>query len=154
MRNLTRRTLTLVLALFLGLLPAVTAQQAPDINRATAERVLNTLASDEMQGRDAYATGGIRAAEFLAQEFQAAGLQSPPGAEGYLQRFSTCTLTVGTGRVVVNGRPLLPNQIAMRLGSGDIEWRTGDVPIVVVGPDDDPLTTVTSVASKASSSAA
>ena len=59
---------------------------------------------------------------------------------------STRTLTVGTGRVVVNGRQLLPNQIAMRLGSGNIEWRTGDVPVIVVTPDDDPLTTVTSVA--------
>jgi hypothetical protein len=122
------------------------AQQAPNIDRATVERVVQTLASDEMQGRDAYAPSGMRAAEFLAREFQAAGLQSPPGAEEYLQRFSTRTLTVGTGRVVVNGRVLAPSQIAMRLGSGDIEWRTGDVPVVVVTPDDDPLTTVTSVA--------
>jgi hypothetical protein len=122
------------------------AQQAPNIDEATIGRVVQTLASDEMQGRDAYAPSGMRAAEFLAREFQAAGLQSPPGADGHLQRFSTRTLTVGTGRVVVNGRVLAPSQIAMRLGSGNIEWRTGDVPIVVVGPDDDPLTTVTSVA--------
>jgi hypothetical protein len=147
MRHPTCRSLTLVLTLAAVASPAVAAQGAPSIDQATAERVLRTLASDEMQGRDAYAAGGVRAAEFLAREFEAAGLQSPPGAEGYLQRFTTRTLTVGTGRVVVNGRPLLPNQIAMRLGSGDIEWRTGDVPIVVVGPDDDPLTTVTSVAS-------
>jgi hypothetical protein len=129
-----------------GVSSPTAAQQSPNIDQGTVERVVQTLASDEMQGRDAYAPSGMRAAEFLAREFQAAGLESPPGAEGYLQRFSTRTLTVGTGRVVVNGRPLLPNQIAMRLGSGDIEWRTGDVPVVVVKPEDDPLTTVTSVA--------
>jgi hypothetical protein len=136
----------LVLACMVGAPSPAAAQQAPNIDRATVERVVQTLASDEMQGRDAYAPSGMRAAEFLAREFQAAGLQSPPGAEGYLQRFTTRTLTVGTGRVVVNGRLLAPSQIAMRLGSGDIDWRTGDVPVVVVTPDDDPLTTVTSVA--------
>ena len=146
MRHPTRRSLVIVLVWMVGALSPAAAQQAPNIDRATVERVVQTLASDEMQGRDAYAPSGMRAAEFLAREFQAAGLQSAAGAEGYLQRFSTRTITVGTGRVVVNGRLLAPSQIAMRLGSGDIEWRTGDVPIVVVGPDDDPLTTVTSVA--------
>jgi hypothetical protein len=136
----------LAFAWMAGVSSPTAAQQSPNIDQRTVERVVQTLASDEMQGRDAYAPSGMRAAEFLAREFQAAGLESPPGAEGYLQRFSTRTLTVGTGRVVVNGRPLLPNQIAMRLGSGDIEWRTGDVPVVVVKPEDDPLTTVTSVA--------
>jgi hypothetical protein len=136
----------LAFAWMAGVSSPTAAQQSPNIDQGTVERVVQTLASDEMQGRDAYAPSGMRAAEFLAREFQAAGLESPPGAEGYLQRFSTRTLTVGTGRVVVNGRPLLPNQIAMRLGSGDIEWRTGDVPVVVVKPEDDPLTTVTSVA--------
>jgi hypothetical protein len=122
------------------------AQQAPSIDAAVVERVLTTLASDDMGGRDAYTPYGMRAAEYLAGEFRAAGLQSPPGADGYLQRFSTRTLTVGSGRVVVNNRPLQPNQIAMRLGGGDIDWTTGDVPVIVAGPDDDPLTTVTSVA--------
>jgi hypothetical protein len=140
-RSLAFALLTLVAAH----LPGV-AQQAPNIDQATVERVVRTLASDDMQGRDAYLAGGQRAADFVAREFQAAGLQSMPGTEGYLQRFNTRTLTVGTGRVVVNGRQLLPNQIAMRLGSGNIEWRTGDVPVIIVGPDEDPLTTVTSIA--------
>jgi hypothetical protein len=125
---------------------AVAAQQAPDIDPALVGRVLGTLAADDMGGRDAYTPYGMRAAEFLVGEFRAAGLQSPAGADGYLQRFSTRTLTVGTGRVVVNGRPLQPNQIAMRLGSGDIDWTTGDVPVIVVGPDDEAVTVVTSVA--------
>src|SRR5688572_15317383 len=116
---------------------AYAPQQAPDIDRALVERVISTLASDEMGGRDAYSPYGVRAAEFLAREFAAAGLQSPPGAENYLQRFSTRTLTAGEGRVIVNGRPLFPNQIAMRLGGGSINWRTGDVPVVIVGPEDD-----------------
>jgi hypothetical protein len=141
-----RRSLSLALVTALAAASPAATQQAPNIDRATVERVVRTLASDDMQGRDAYLPGGMRAAEFLVREFQAAGLRNPPGAEGYLQHFSTRTLTVGTGRVVVNNRQLLPNQIAMRLGGGNIEWRTGDVPVVVVGPDDDPLVTVTSVA--------
>jgi hypothetical protein len=122
------------------------AAQAPDVDAALVGRVLATLAADAMGGRDAYTPYAMRAAGFLASEFRAAGLQSPAGADGYLQRFSTRTLTVGEGRVIVDNRSLLPNQIAMRLGGGDIDWSTGDVPVIVVGPDDDPLTTVTSVA--------
>jgi len=141
-----RRSLAVALATLASASVPASSQQAPNVDPATVERVLGTLASDAMEGRDAYLPGGVRAREFIAREFQAAGLQSPPGAEAYMQRFSTRTLTVGTGRVVVNGRQLLPNQIAMRLGSGNIEWRTGDVPVIVVTPDDDPLTTVTSVA--------
>ncbi len=125
---------------------ASVAQQTPDVDRALVARVINTLASDDMGGRDAYSPYAVRAAEFLAREFAAAGLQSPAGAENYLQRFSTRTLTAGEGRVIVNGRPLFPNQIAMRLGGGSINWRTGDVPVIIVGPEDDVLTTVTSVA--------
>src|SRR5688572_16785088 len=102
MKRPVHRSLALAVALLAAAFsPAGSQQAAPNIDRATVERVVQTLGSDEMQGRDAYATSGMRAAEFLAREFQAAGLQSPAGSEGYLQRFSTRTITVGTGRVVV-----------------------------------------------------
>jgi hypothetical protein len=148
LRGHARRLLTATLAALAAGAPprGAAAQQAPDIDAALVTRVVGTLAADGMGGRDAYTPYATRAAEYLAGEFRAAGLQNPTGAEGYLQRFSTRTLTVGSGRVVVNGRQLLPGQIAMRLGGGDIDWTTGDVPVIVVGPDDEPLTTVTSVA--------
>jgi hypothetical protein len=133
-------------ALALVVIPTTGWAQVPDIDAALVNRVVTTLAADDMGGRDAYTASGMRAAEFLAGEFRAAGLQSPAGADNYLQRFSTRTLTVGEGRVMVDNRALLPNQIAMRLGSGDIDWSTGDVPVIVIGPDDEPLTTVTSIA--------
>jgi len=144
MTQLSKALVRILLALAVLGRPAVA--EAQDIDAALVTRVVSTLAADDMGGRDAYTPYAMRAAEYLAGEFRAAGLQSPAGADNYLQRFSTRTLTVGTGRVVVNGRQLLPNQIAMRLGGGDIDWETGDVPVIVVGPDDEPLTTVTSVA--------
>ena len=49
MRHPTCRSLTLVLTLLAVGSPPVAAQGAPSIDQATAERVLRTLASDEMQ---------------------------------------------------------------------------------------------------------
>jgi len=62
-------------------------QQLPDIDRADVERVIRVLADDDMEGRAAFAPAAMRAAEFIAAEFEDIGLQPMPGNDGYLQRF-------------------------------------------------------------------
>lgn len=120
--------------------------QGPDIDGAYVERVVRALAADSMRGRDAFTADGRRAAEFLAGEFQAAGLRSPEGVEGHLQRFSVRTMTPADGRVRVNSRQLYESAFAFRPGQPSVTWSTGDVPVVLVGPDDDPFTTINGVA--------
>ncbi|MGD8815661.1 MAG: hypothetical protein PVJ51_00640, partial [Acidobacteriota bacterium] len=80
------------LAVLAGLLVALVAtvvlpQQLPDIDRASVERVIRVLADDDMEGRSAFSPAAMRAAEFIASEFEAIGLQPMPGDDGYLQRF-------------------------------------------------------------------
>jgi len=75
-------------ALLIGaLLPAADAAQLPEIDRASVERVIRVLADDDMEGRAAFSPAAMRAAEFVASEFEAIGLQTMAGNDGYLQRF-------------------------------------------------------------------
>lgn len=84
--NIHRR---FALACVVTLLVAPTAfpQQLPDIDRASVERVISVLADDDMEGRGAFTPAAVRAAEFIAAEFESIGLQTVPGVDGYLQRF-------------------------------------------------------------------
>jgi hypothetical protein len=120
--------------------------QAPDIEQAYVERIVRTLAADSMRGRDAFSEDARRTASILAREFADIGLESPEGADGYLERFSVRTLTPRDARVRVDARELFPNQLAFRPGTESVSWSTGDVPVVVVGPEDEPFTVISSVA--------
>ena len=115
-----------------------TPRQTALIDRADVERIVSTLAADDMRGREAFSEDARRAAAFIASEFEAAGLETFDAAEGYLQHFSSIAYSMGPARAIVDGRPLSPDRFQVRYGVPSIRWRTGDAEVVVVGPDDDP----------------
>jgi hypothetical protein len=120
--------------------------QTSEIEQAYVERIVRTLAADSMRGREAFSEDARRAAAFLAGELAAIGLGSPEGADGHLQRFGVRTLTPMSARVSIDGRELFESQLAFRPGTRSISWFTGDVPVVVVGPDDEPFSVINGVA--------
>ncbi len=65
----------------------LTGQRAPefDIQSSTLEAHLRFLASDELEGRRTGARGNDIAAAYLAAQFKAHGLQTPPGQDHYYQ---------------------------------------------------------------------
>jgi Zn-dependent M28 family amino/carboxypeptidase len=71
--------------------------QLPEIDRASVERVIRVLADDDMEGRSAFSPAAMRAAEFIASEFEAIGLEEGPGNDGYLQRFTAVQRRRGRG---------------------------------------------------------
>ena len=113
-----------------------TTPDVSSIEQAGVERIISTLADDDMRGRQAFTDDALRAADYLASEFAEAGLESPEGADGYLQRFSVQTLMPGPASVVVNGEELPPDRIAVRLETPSLAWSTGDVQVLVLGPPD------------------
>ena len=128
--------------------PVGAAFTAPDVSRieqAQVERIISTLADDDMRGRQAFTDDALRAADYLASEFADAELESPEGIDGYLQRFSLQELTPGPASVVINGEELPPDRFAVRLETASLAWSTGDVEVVVVGPADDAQQIVMSV---------
>lgn len=74
---------TLLLASFLC------AQKAEDAFKVTeAARIINYLASDEMRGRRVYSPEIDKAADFIASEFKAAGLQTLDNSKSFRQEFA------------------------------------------------------------------
>lgn len=58
------------------------------INAKEAERIERVLASDEMKGRKTFSPEIDKAADFIAAEFKAAGLQTWENNGSYLQKFA------------------------------------------------------------------
>jgi Peptidase family M28 len=116
---------------------SVFAPPDPDqIERAEVERLVRTLASDDMRGRRAFTDDALRAADFLAEEFAAAGLSPLEGSGGHLQRFAVRAISVSESSVTVNGKALAADRFVVRMGSPSLSWATGDVPVTVIAADD------------------
>lgn len=75
-----------------GLALLVTNLQAQNINKIiTAKKVKKVekvLASDAMQGRGIYSPGLDKAADYIAKEFEKAGLTVPEGQNNFFQEFA------------------------------------------------------------------
>jgi hypothetical protein len=96
--------------------------QLPDIDRASVERVIGVLADDDMEGRGAFTPAAMRAAEFIAAEFEQIGLEEVAGNDGYLQRFDVTQRVTETCEVVLNGTRLPSDRVACSIGRGAIDW--------------------------------
>src|SRR5690349_540023 len=69
-------------------IPAAPKEMDAVINAREVERIEKTLASDDMQGRKIFTPGIDKAADFIAAEFKAAGLQTWNNSGTYKQDFS------------------------------------------------------------------
>jgi hypothetical protein len=63
-------------------IPAIIGCSTPTIERTEVERIISTLASDDMRGRATFSPGIDRAADFLAGEFESIGLDPLPREAG------------------------------------------------------------------------
>lgn len=64
------------------------AQIVSGIDSSDVIRIENTLAADDMQGRQVFTPGIEKAAAFIKDEFKKAGLQPLPGSQDYTQSFT------------------------------------------------------------------
>lgn len=77
-----------MIGLFIATTFFVSAQKAEEIiNAKEAERVESILSSDDMRGRRAFTPDIDKAADFIAEEFKRAGLQTMSGNNGFKQEF-------------------------------------------------------------------
>ena len=80
---------TLLIGLFTTTTFFVFGQKADNIiNAKEVERIETVLAADDMRGRRAFTPDIDRAAEFIAEEFKKAGLQTMSGNNGFRQEFA------------------------------------------------------------------
>jgi Zn-dependent M28 family amino/carboxypeptidase len=110
----------------------------PSIERADVERIVTTLASDELRGRAAFSAEIDEAAEFLAAEFADIGLDPLPGEDGYVQAFEIDRVSVTASTVSVNGRTIADERVAVSASGASLSWTSpNDVQVHVIGPGED-----------------
>jgi hypothetical protein len=108
------------------------------IDGAYVEEVISTLAADDMRGRQAFTADAVRAAEYLAGEFEAAGLSPMPGHQDFLQRFNVRSVATDEVSVSIDGTVVAAGQVGASLAGASLSWATGDIAPIIVGPSDDP----------------
>ena len=129
----------LVLALA-ALSPSACERPEPAVDQASVERILSTLSADEMLGREAFTPGAEMAAEFIAEEFASIGLDFFGDLTEYQQRFPVYSLSVESSRVVVNGRVIPTERLAIAAAAPSLSWTADDdVNVIIVGADDEPM---------------
>jgi hypothetical protein len=114
-----------------------TAQTKTAVSAATVQRVLTTLAADDMQGRATGQPGQEKAAEFLAGEFRRIGLQPLPGATSFMQEFPAYETAVTSVAVTLNGAPVLAGRALASTTQPQLSWTEQDsVKVLVIGPEE------------------
>jgi hypothetical protein len=87
--------------------PFLFAQQADAFFKTKeAKRIEMKLSSDEMRGRKVYSPEIDKAADFIAAEFKAAGLQTWNNSNSYRQEFSMVTPKQTSLTAVFDGQPV------------------------------------------------
>ena len=107
------------------------------IDGAYVEEVVTTLAADGMRGRSAFSPDAMRAAEYLAEGMEEAGLTPLAGSDGFLQRFTVRQVRASGVDVTLDGRAVPSDRVAARLATPSLSWSTGDAPVVAVGEGDE-----------------
>lgn len=107
------------------------------INEEATSRILKTLSSDEMRGRQAFTSDIDRAADFISDEFEQIGLQTMDGMDNYLQEFMVYEYRVTSSKVTVDGEQLPESSYFGYIYEENISWSPGNVSTSVIAAGDD-----------------
>src|SRR6186713_3324129 len=98
---------TILTGLFIATAFFVFGQNADAIiNAKEAERIERVLSSDDMRGRKTFSPEIDKAADFIADEFKKAGLQTFNGANGYRQDFAMVSPKFVSGSATFDNDPI------------------------------------------------
>ena len=92
------------------------------IKQTDVERIISTLASDDMQGRGLFSPGIEKAAKFVESEFKAIGLQPLEGENSFRQDFSMINIKPTGLNVTVNGEPLDKERVIVITDQTSLNW--------------------------------
>ncbi|GAB3225443.1 hypothetical protein GCM10027346_06690 [Hymenobacter seoulensis] len=101
---------------------------SPSVASTTVTRVVRALAADDMQGRATGKPGSLKAAQFLAAEFQRIGLQPLPGLSGFEQTFPAYEVRTAAALVSLNGVIVNQEKIVLVSGQPHLNWTDADEP--------------------------
>jgi Zn-dependent M28 family amino/carboxypeptidase len=88
------------------------------IDQKDVERIIKTLAADDMEGRGTFTRGIDKAATFIEGEFKKAGIQPLTGETGFRQNIPPMVRTTVTkAKVVVNGTEVPADKFMVSAGA-------------------------------------
>lgn len=124
------------------LLPVLAQDMDHVINVAEVERIERTLSSDDLEGRKTFTPAIDRAADFIAAEFQKAGLQPVQGSS-YFQSFTMYRTRFINASGKINDKVLAGSDIIALSTQPVISVNTGSgYELRVVGPLDTLFTVI------------
>jgi hypothetical protein len=115
---------------------------AQDVNKLIEQkdiqRVIETLAADDMQGRGTFTPGIEKAAQFIEKEYTQIGLKPMPGVDGYRQNFTVTRVTPVKLSATINGKVIVADSIFANAGAAAFTWtNTDDIQVVKLTADKD-----------------
>ena len=105
----------------------ISCQQEHPIRVQETTEHLRFLSSDELKGRHALSPEIAMAEEYIASQFQRAGLKPMAGLSGYRQQFSITEYAIVSAQATVNGRNLPQNAIFGRVFHDSLHWNSRDL---------------------------
>lgn len=100
----------------------ITGRSQGTIDSTEVRRIISTLAADDMQGRRTFTPGIDKAASFIEQEFEKAGLQPWPGAKGFRQSFYMYRVKPVSVQLKINNEPRISDNVIVQSTAGQLTW--------------------------------
>lgn len=91
------------------------------ISQNDVERTINTLASDDMQGRGNFTPGIEKAAQYIESQFKETGLRPLSPDKDYRQRFKMTRTTPSKVSVIINGDTVAAGNRII-ISNGGFNW--------------------------------
>lgn len=108
------------------------------IKKDDVERVITTLAADDMQGRGTFTPGIEKAAEFIENEYKLTGLEPMEGNSGFRQNFTLIRFTPVSMLVSINGKLISKDSSFVDTKATSLNWSNNtDVQVVKLSSDKD-----------------
>lgn len=126
------------LTLFLVMLVGYTScSQDNHIDQKYVEQVITDLSADELKGRKVFTPEIDRAADYIAQAFESAGLSTLPELSGFKQEFDLFNILVDSSQVIFDGVTISRSDYYLSMDVEQINW-TADSEVIVtaIGRDD------------------
>ncbi|HZY40068.1 MAG TPA: M20/M25/M40 family metallo-hydrolase [Mucilaginibacter sp.] len=101
------------------------------IRQSDVERIISTLAADDMQGRATFTLGIEKAAQFIEGEYKQIGLKPFPGDDGFRQNFTMTRITPVKTLVEINQKLIPADSVFASTSAASLNWsNSADVEIV------------------------
>ncbi len=119
------------------LIPMLSQCQKPyEITQENTARILKTLSSDDMKGRQTFSPDIEKAAAFIESEFGTIGIEPLEGLQDYRQSFNVYSISVESSSFKLNGKTVKPENYFTVSDSKSFNWTKDDVTVVNIKKDD------------------